>query len=471
MDIKTHKSLTAIKPSEKEQWHNVVNVPRLFIKQNKGDSGGLAWVFRYNKPISNVASKITLGKAGKFNNGILSVAGVMTLAEATLKANEYNALLTKDIDPQLFEQEKIDSFNQANLHTFEYFANLHYESLKDIQSAETLRRKRGRYDLLIQYLGKYPISEIKASKLSEVFKDIQENSKSEDDEYTDKGERCAGYVDEIFTMASRITDKSYNPTSVAKAVLKPYFYSNRKAITNITEFSQLVRDIEHANIQRNVKNSLKLLTLLFVRNGDLRRMKWQDIDFDNNVWNLQPLKSKSTNKIKMVQDLIIPLPRQAINILLEQKELNGQHEYVFHNSDTTKEPFINTNVSNLALQDIGYKDRHTSHGFRASARSILGGYFKYPIEYTEMALGHIVKDTNGTAYNRWQYLDERREMLQFYADWIYAIKDYQETSGFIPYNKRHIVNDPKQLILNSMQALNDKEKVELLQILLKNTNN
>lgn len=468
MDIKTHKSLTAIKPSEKEQWHNVVNVQRLFVKQNKGDAGGLAWVFRYNKPISDVASKITLGKAGKFKNGILSLAGVMTLAEATLKANEYNALLAKDIDPQLFEQEKIDSFNQANLYTFEYFANLHYESLKDIQSAETLRRKRGRYDLLIQYLGKYPISEIKASKLIEVFKDIQENSKSDDDEYTDKGERCAGYVDEIFTMASRITDKPYNPTQIAKAVLKPYFYSNRKGITDISEFSQLVRDIEHANIQRNVKNSLKLLTLLFVRNGDLRRMKWQDIDFDSSVWNLQPLKSKSTNKIKMVQDLIIPLPRQAIKILLEQKELNGQHEYVFHNSDTTKEPFINTNVANLALQDIGYKNRHTSHGFRASARSILGDYFKYPVEYTEMALGHIVKDTNGTAYNRWQYLDERREMLQFYADWIDAISHSQDTSHFIPYNKRHLINDPKQLFLNAIQSMSETDKADILSFLSKN---
>lgn len=471
MDIKTHKSLIAIKPSDKEQWHNVVNVPRLFIKQNKGDSGGLAWVFRYNKPISNIASKITFGKAGKFNNRILSVAGVMTLAEASAKANEYNALIANGIDPQVVEKEKIDSFNQANLHTFEYFANLHYESLKDIQSAETLRRKRGRYDLLIQYLGKYPISEIKASKLSEVFKDIQENSKSEDDEYTDKAERCAGYVDEIFTMASRITDKPYNPTSVAKAVLKPYFYSNRKGITDITEFSQLVRDIEHTNIQPNVKNSLKLLTLLFVRNGDLRRMKWQDIDFENKVWNLQPLKSKSTNKIKMVQDLIIPLPHQAIDILLEQKELNGQHEYIFHNSDTTKEPYINTNIANIALQDMGYKDRHTSHGFRASARSILGGYFKYPVEYTEMALGHIVKDTNGTAYNRWQYLDERREMLQFYADWIDAISHNQDASHFIPYNKRHLLGDPKQLILNSMQTLSDKDKEELLQLILENTKN
>ena len=87
----------------------MVNVPRLFIKQNKGDSGGLAWVFRYNKPISNIASKITFGKAGKFNNRILSVAGVMTLAEASAKANEYNALIANGIDPQVVEKEKIDN--------------------------------------------------------------------------------------------------------------------------------------------------------------------------------------------------------------------------------------------------------------------------------------------------------------------------------------------------------------------------
>lgn len=470
MDIKTHKSLTALKPTQKEVLHNVVNVPRLFIIQRAGVNGGLSWLFRYNRPFINTPNKITLGKAGKFKDGALNVAGMMTLAEATAKANEYNALLVNDIDPQAHETQLESEHKQKHLYTFEYFANLHYDSLKDLQATGTLLRKRGRYDLLIKDLGAYPIEQIKPSTLQAVLVKIQENSKSADDEYTDKAHRIATIASEIFHYAEGITDKPHNPTDIAKRKLKPYFYGNRKGITNPSEFAQMIRDIETLPTRGyplNVVNSLRLLSLLFVRNGDLRRMKWSDIDFNLAVWNLKPLKSESSNKIKMVQFLTIPLPRQAIAILREQQAINGGQDYVFYNEANRKEPYLDTNASNLALQDIGYKDRHTTHGFRASGKSFLKGLFKYPNEFIEMALGHIVKDPNGTAYDRWQYLDERREMLQFYADWIDTLKVNGDTSQFIPYDKRHLINDPKQFLLSAIGALSEADKAELITLLNK----
>lgn len=467
MEIKTHKSITALKPSAKECYHNVVNIPRLFLKQNKGQDGGLSWVFRYSKPIIESPCKLTLGKAGKFKNGVLNLAGVMTLAEASALANEYNSMLANNIDPkESIEKLSLDLI-QSKLHTFEYFSNKHFDTLKGMQAESTVKRKRGRYDLLIGHIGKYPIDMIKPSVLQNALIEIQENSKSDDDEYTDKAHRIAIIASEIFKYAESITDEIHNPTEIAKRNLKPYFYGNRKGITEPLMFGQMIRDIETLEGNLNVVNSLRLLSMLFVRNGDLRRMKWSDIDFENKVWNLQPLKSESTSKIRMVKNLMIPLPSQAINILNQQKEFNSEYEYVFHNFASTKEQFIHTNAANNALESLGYKNLHTTHGFRASAKSFLKGLFKYPNEFIEMALGHVVKDANGTAYDRWQYLDERREMLQFYADWLDALKEDKDTSSFVPYDKRHLISNPKELLISSFKSMSTTEKAEILALLQK----
>ncbi|WP_227675466.1 tyrosine-type recombinase/integrase [Psychrobacter submarinus] len=114
----------------------------------------------------------------------------------------------------------------------------------------------------------------------------------------------------------------------------------------------------------------------------------------------------------MVKDMVVPLPLQAIAILREQQKINGHTEYVFFSETAKKHQIISENTANKRLKDLGYQNIHCAHGFRATAKTLLQEQLKYPLVLVEMALGHTTKDTNGSAYGRFEYIDDRSDMLK-----------------------------------------------------------
>ena len=122
----------------------------------------------------------------------------------------------------------------------------------------------------------------------------------------------------------------------------------------------------------------------------------------------------------MVSSLTIPLPRQALTLLKKQHKKTGMYEYIFHSHRETKVPHMGKHRLNYALNNIKdgyYRGKHVPHGFRASALTMLQEQLGYPNHLADAALGHSVKDVNGGAYNRAQFIDDRREMMQAYADY------------------------------------------------------
>ena len=115
--------------------------------------------------------------------------------------------------------------------------------------------------------------------------------------------------------------------------------------------------------------------------------------------------------------MVTPLPTQAVEILREQKVLTGSGALVFTSTRGRCRP-LSENTLNAALHTLGYKGRHTAHGFRATARTLLVESFSYPEQWVEMQLGHAVRDANGRAYNRTTYLEQRKAMLQRWADYL-----------------------------------------------------
>ena len=156
--------------------------------------------------------------------------------------------------------------------------------------------------------------------------------------------------------------------------------------------------------------------MFFVRPGELRNAEWAEFDLEAGIWSIP------AEKMKMRLPHIVPLSRQAVEVLQSLQPLTGRSKYVFPSPRTNQRPMSN-NAILAALRRMGYdKDEMTGHGFRAMARTILDEVLHVRPDYIEHQLAHQVKDPNGRAYNRTAHLDERKKMMQLWSDYLDEIK-------------------------------------------------
>jgi len=161
-----------------------------------------------------------------------------------------------------------------------------------------------------------------------------------------------------------------------------------------------------------VTAALRLSPLLFVRPRELRHMEWDEIDWDQELWNIP------ADKMKMKEPHVVPLSQQAIEILSEIQSLTGRGRYVFPSARGASRP-LSENGVRVALRSMGYDNNMmTPHGFRATARTILDEVLEFRVDLIEHQLAHTVRDPNGRAYNRTKYLPQRKEMMQSWADYL-----------------------------------------------------
>lgn len=413
--ISSDRSISSHKPEDKKYFVPVKNHPKLFLMVRPTETK--SWMYRYYPPSNPKQSIISIG-----------IYPNISYARACEVWREYEDLLSKGIDPKLHREEIKKIIISKTKNSFNHFAWEYFDSLDKTQKSNTLIRKKGRLELICSYIGNEPISEISSPRMLEIFLDIQAKTLNKDGKPTDKAERCAGIASDVFVYAGARGFCSSNPAALIKSQLAKSSYGHRPAITKPKELAKLLRDIETIEGDPNTINSLRLLALLFVRNGDLRRMRWADLDLQAGRWQLKPLKGQG--KVNMVKDMVVPLPLQAVAILHEQKKINGHTEYVFFSQTAKKHQIISDATANKRLKDLGYKDIHCAHGFRATAKTILQEQLKYPLVLVEMALGHTTKDPNGTAYGRFEYIDDRSNMMQKWADYLDALREGRDTAEF-----------------------------------------
>ena len=413
--ISSDRSISSHKPEDKKYFVPVKNHPKLFLMVRPTETK--SWMYRYYPPSNPKQSIISIG-----------IYPSISYARACDVWREYEDLLSKGIDPKFHREEIKKSLVSKNKNSFNHFAWEYFDSLDQTQKSNTLIRKKGRLELICKYIGDEPISDITSPKMLEVLLDIQANSLNKDGKPTDKAERCAGIASDVFVYAGARGFCTSDPAALIKSQLAKSSYGHRPAVTKPKDLAKLLKAIETIEGDPNTINSLRLLALLFVRNGDLRRMRWADIDLEAGRWQLKPLKGQG--KVNMVKDMVVPLPRQAVAILHEQQKINGHTEYVFFSQTAKKHQIISDATANKRLKDLGYKDIHCAHGFRATAKTILQEQLKYPLVLVEMALGHTTKDPNGTAYGRFEYIDDRAEMMQKWADYLDALREARNTAEF-----------------------------------------
>ena len=169
-----------------------------------------------------------------------------------------------------------------------------------------------------------------------------------------------------------------------------------------------------------VKSALLFAPLVFVRPGELRNARWADIDIENAEWSFHYLKQRANVGDK--RKLIVPLSRQALAILKALHPVTGDGVYVFPGLRPGRS--ISDGTINKALRTMGYDTRTeiTGHGFRAMARTVIAERLHIDTQWIERQLSHRTSERLGESYDRAQFLDDRRNMMQAWADYLDALK-------------------------------------------------
>ena len=193
--------------------------------------------------------------------------------------------------------------------------------------------------------------------------------------------------------------------------------THRAAITDVNKVGPLLRDLWGYEGTDHMRAALKLAPLLFVRPGELRRMEWTEIDFDNALWTIPAVKMKSR------RDHLVPLAKQSLELLGQLRPFTGHFQWVFPSGRTPRRPMSDNGVLSALRRLEIPKETMSGHGFRAMARTLLDEQLGEPMEWIEVQLAHMVRDPLGQAYNRSVYLEQRRGMMQRWADYLDGLRE------------------------------------------------
>jgi integrase len=214
------------------------------------------------------------------------------------------------------------------------------------------------------------------------------------------------------------TIQQRNITEGLKARLMPYRGSSFAAIVEPARFGELMRAIKHYKGGPIVRTALQLAPLLYQRPGNLREMEWAEIDLKAGLWVIPSAKMKRTKTEKEKGEAhSVPLPAQAVALIKSLHPLTGHGRYVFPGERSHDRP-ISDNSVRSALYALGFGKEQTWHGFRATARTMLVDQLNLDPLAIEANLAHAVKDANGRSYNRTQYLKQRFDQIQQWADYL-----------------------------------------------------
>ena len=209
-----------------------------------------------------------------------------------------------------------------------------------------------------------------------------------------------------------------NITEGLKARLTPYRGKSFAAIVEPVRFGELLRAMKVYKGGPLVRAALQLAPLLYQRPGNLRDMEWSELSLDAALWTIPSMKMKRTKLEKEQGEAhIVPMPLQAVALLRSLHPLTGHGRYVFPGERSHDRPLSDNSVRS-ALYALGFGKEQSWHGFRASARTMLVDQLNLDPLAIEANLAHAVKDANGRSYNRTQYLSQRFEQIQQWADYL-----------------------------------------------------
>ena len=348
---------------------------------------------------------------GKERALALGVYPEVSLSDARDRRSLARKQLANDIDPGIAKQVTKRATQTAAENTFEavgreWFSKYSARWVKTYSSKILGRLEND----IFPWIGKSPISEITAPQLLGVLRRIEARGALET---AHRNHQCCS---NIFRYGIATGKCERDPAADLRGALPPTKVKHRATILEPARLGELLIAIQGYQGYFVTKCALALSPLVFVRPGELRNAEWSEINLETGEWHI------SAEKMKMRQPHIVPLSKQAIQILEELYPLTGQDKYLFPGCRIKTRP-ISDNTINTALRQLGYDATQlTAHGFRATARTLLDETLKFRPDIIEHQLAHAVKDPNGRAYNRTSHLEDRREMMQKWADYLDELK-------------------------------------------------
>ena len=381
--------IKALKPAERP--FKVSDSDGLYVLVQP--SGALLWRFRYRS--SGIERKLSLGSFPE-----------VSLAQARRKRDEAKAELEDGIDPV---EEKRQSRLKAELAaqtTFGLVAEEYIQKMeRESRSPATIKKARWFLELLAGIANR-PIALVTPHELLDVLKRVERRGHHE------TALRLRSFAGRVFRYGFATLRTERNPADILRGALTVPKVKHHAAIIEPKKVGELLRAIEEYKGRPETLHALRIAPHVFLRPGELRQAKWDEIDFAEKVWRVP------AERMKMKQPHAVPLSRQSLFILQDLWLLARTSEYLFPALHTTKRP-LSDNTLNVALRRLGFEnDEMTSHGFRAMASTLLNESGLWHPDAIERALAHGEKDRVRAAYHRGAHWAERVLMAQWWSDYL-----------------------------------------------------
>lgn len=304
--------------------------------------------------------------------------------------------------------------------SFEEIARRWFESKKcdwmDVYSSKLLRRLELH---VFPYIGSMPIGQIQVVNMLEICRRVQTAGALE------TGHRVRELCSWVFQFAIAEDVAKTDPCRDIRRALRTPQERHFPALIRPADIATYLHRADKYEGTFVVRSALQLIPMLMVRPGELRLARWEEFDLDNALWVVPSLRLKRTKTQKLNgKPHLVHLPRQAVEILEELFLLTGRSGYVFAGTGCNGTCISNSTV-HAALRRLGYctKTEVTGHGFRATFRTLTVELLRFPEAVAEMQLAHAVKDENGSAYNRAEFLEQRQALMQAWADYLEDLKN------------------------------------------------
>ena len=344
----------------------------------------------------------------------------VTLSDAREKRLAARKLLSDGVDPS--QAKRLDRLAKttASGNTFEAVARSWLENKSDVWQAHTASNVLRRLEKdVFPLIGKLPITDLKAPVLVDMLRQIEKRGAIE------MAKRQAGICGQIFRFAVAEGKAESDPIPSVRGALKQTSKGHHAAITtdDLPDFLKAFKKIE-GRMYVPTRVMFRLMMLTFVRTSELTQTPWSEIDLENQVWVISWRRMKmGKKKLNPRQvDHRVFLPRQGWALLRELHEITGNNRYLFPNIRDHEKPATNYGIL-AALRRMGYSGKMTGHGFRSLAMGIIKERLGYRHEVVDRQLAHASGDQYGEAYDRAQFFDERKEMMQNYADYLDAVEN------------------------------------------------
>lgn len=328
----------------------------------------------------------------------------VSLAVARQKRDEARRSLAAGEDPGAIKKAEKQARKIATANTFESIAREWHKAKADRWSLRYREEILSTFEKdIFPYIGIKPIADIKPLELLETLKRMEKRGALE--KMRKVRQRCG----EVFRYAIITGRAEYNPAPDLAGALAVHKKQHLPFLT-AQELPSFLEDLAGYTGSIITKTATYLIMYTGVRTQELRFARWQDIDLENAMWEVP------AEHMKMRRPHKVPLSRQAISLLKQLKPITGHYPFIFIGRNDQRKPISKESI-NQVIELLGYKGRLTGHGFRHTMSTILHEQ-GFNSAWIELQLAHVDKNAIRGAYNHAQYLEGRREMMQWYADYL-----------------------------------------------------